>query len=84
MAVLTFGADSTNEVESYLGLRDSIDTGSQDGVKLNILIKSIEGWLKLATGRNFEEKTYTKEIHDVEPFQSVIFLRQTPLSGDNR
>lgn len=81
MAILTFGADSTNEVESYLGLKDSIDTGSQDGVKLNILIKSIEGWLKVATGRNFEEKTYTTEVHDVDSFQSIIFLSDQPVTA---
>ncbi len=80
MAILTFGTDSTNEVESYLGFRDSIDPASQDGVKLGILIKSIEGWLKIATGRLFEETTYTKEVHDVEPFQRIIFLSDLPVT----
>lgn len=80
MAILTFGTDSTNEVESYLGFKDSIDPASQDGVKLNILIKSIEGWLKIAIGRAFEEATYTTEIHDVEPHQRTIFLSDRPVT----
>ncbi len=80
MAILTFGTDSTSEVESYLGFKDSIDPTSQDGVKLNILIKSIEGWLKIATGRAFEEATYSVEIHDVEPHQRTIFLSDRPVT----
>ena len=81
MAIVTFGADSTSEVESYLGFKDSIDPASQEGIKLDVIIKSIEAWLKAATGRLFEETTYTTEIHDVEAFQRLIRLSDYPVTA---
>jgi len=80
MSIVTFGVDTTKEVEGYLGFNQPIDRTDAVGVEVNLLILSVEGWLRLVTGRNFEEQTYTKEIHDVEPFQSIVFLSDQPVT----
>lgn len=79
MSILTQGS-LTSEVEAALDLKTAIDPATAVGLRVDLMVKGVEADCKQYCNRNFEQKTYSAERHDIDIDQDTVFLSDWPVT----